>query len=359
MRKRIGLCIAIILLLTSMSACSRGSDKAADVGRPEDADKIRVTTTIFPVYDWVRNVAGDNEKVEISILIDSGVDLHSYQPSVEDMRKIAECDLFIYVGGESDKWVADALEGSANKDAVVLNLMDAFGDRAKEEQMVEGMQAEEHDHDDEHDHDHDDEGSEEHDHDHDDEGSEEHDHEHGSREYDEHIWLSLRNAATLVDVISEGLSGVDSDSSEIYKANASSYKEKLSKLDKEYANAIEESKVRVLLFGDRFPFRYLTDDYGLEYYACFAGCSAETEASFETIAFLSGKLDELGLKNIITIEGTDHSIAESIIRNSEAKDQRILTLDSMQAITAADIDAGASYLSIMEANLDVIKEALS
>ncbi len=340
MKKILAIMVSVFMVLTCMTACG-AEDQTAD----SDADSIKVITTIFPVYDWTRNIAGDTDTaMDISMLIDSGVDLHSYQPSAEDMLRIAECDVFIYVGGESDEWVEDALEDAVNKDMVVVNLMESLGDRAKEEELVEGMEADEHEH----------EEGEEHEH----EEGEEHEHEEEGPEYDEHIWLSVQNAGTLSDVIADALSKADEANAETYQSNAASYKEKLDELDGKYSKAVEEGGTHTLLFGDRFPFRYMTDDYGLDYYAAFIGCSAETEASFETIAFLAEKVDELGLKNIMTIEGTDHSIAESIKENTASKDQTILTLDSMQSTTAEDVEAGANYLSIMESNLEVLKQAL-
>lgn len=345
MKKILAILVSVFMVLACMTACG-AEEQPADTGD----DSIKVITTIFPVYDWTRNIAGEADPaMDISMLIDSGVDLHSYQPTAEDMLNIAECDVFIYVGGESDEWVEDALEEAVNENMVTVNLMEALGDKAKEEELVEGMQEDEH----EHGHEAAEEG-EEHEH----EEGEEHEHEEGAPEYDEHIWLSLQNAGVLADVIADALSQADAANAETYRANASAYKEKLDALDGEYAKAVEEGTTKTLLFGDRFPFRYMTDDYGLDYYAAFIGCSAETEASFETIAFLSGKVDELGLRSIMTIEGTDHSIAESIKENTASKDQEILTLDSMQSTTAEDVEEGADYLSVMESNLAVLKQAL-
>ena len=337
MKKIIAIILTALLAFACMTACG-GVSEEKDTS--SDTDHIKVVTTIFPVYDWTRNIAGENnDSVDISMLIDSGVDLHSYQPSAKDMLNIAECDVFVYVGGESDEWVEDALEEAVNKDMVVVNLMEALGDKAKEEEIVEGMEADEHEYEE-------------------DGEKEGHEGEEEGPEYDEHIWLSLRNASFLADVISDALSQADPTGEAEYKANSAAYKEKLDALDDEYSKAAEAGNTHTLLFGDRFPFRYMTDDYGLDYYAAFVGCSAETEASFETIAFLSGKVDELGLRNIMTIEGTDHSIAESIINNTHTKDQTILTLDSMQSTTAEDVAAGENYLSVMEDNLKVLREAL-
>jgi zinc transport system substrate-binding protein len=265
--------------------------------------------------------------------------------------KISDCDMFIYVGGESDIWVDDALKEATNKDMVVINLMDVLEDSVKEEEMVEGMQ------DGEHNHDH--EEGEEHEHEHEEaEEGEEHEHEEGEEEYDEHVWLSIRNAVAIVESIEEGLEKIDSENAETYKANADVYVEKLNELDGKYTEAVENAEKDTILFGDRFPFRYMVDDYGLNYYAAFSGCSAETEASFKTITFLAGKVDELGLKAVLTIENSDQTIAKTIIENTETKDQEILTLDSMQSTTSKDVENGVTYLSIMESNLEVLKEAL-
>lgn len=303
-------------------------------GLAEEAGKIRVVTTIFPIYDWVREIAGDTGNTEITLLLDSGVDLHSFQPSAQDILKVASCDLFIYVGGESDEWVEDALAEAVNPDMVVISLVEALGENAKAEEIVEGMQAEEEE----------EEGEE---------GEEE------EEEIDEHVWLSLRNAQVFTSAIADALAQKDPANADSYRANAEAYGAKLAALDAAYAGAVDSAAHKTLLFGDRFPFRYLTDDYGLTYYAAFVGCSAETEASFETVIFLAKKTDELQLPAVLTIEGKDHRIAETIIGNTASKDLKVLTLNSMQGTTANDIAQGATYLKIMEDNLAVLKEALN
>ena len=303
-------------------------------GLAEEAGKIRVVTTIFPIYDWVREIAGDTGNTEITLLLDSGVDLHSFQPSAQDILKVATCDLFIYVGGESDEWAKDALAEAVNPDMVVISLVEALGENAKAEEIVEGMQAEEEE----------EEGEE---------GEEE------EEEIDEHVWLSLRNAQVFTSAIADVLAQKDPANADSYRANAEAYGAKLAALDAAYAGAVDSAAHKTLLFGDRFPFRYLTDDYGLAYYAAFAGCSAETEASFETVIFLAKKTDELQLPAVLTIEGKDHRIAETIIGSTADKNRKLLTLNSMQGTTANDIEQGATYLKIMEDNLAVLKEALN
>ena len=311
--------------------------------------KTKIVTTIFPEYDWVKQIVGNKTKdAEITLLIGNGVDLHSYQPSIQDIAKISTADIFIYVGGESDEWVDGVLKSARNKNMKVINLMEVLGDRVKEEEVVEGMQEE-----DEHEHHHD-EDEDEHEH--------EHHHHHSSDEeeleYDEHVWLSVRNAKILCAEICNALCAKDSKNAATYKANCASYSAKLDKLDSDFAAAVKNGKTKTLLFGDRFPFRYLVDDYGLKYYAAFVGCSAETEASFETIVFLAKKVDELGLKNVCQIESGNGKIARTIIESSKNKNAKILTLDSMQSVTQNDIKKGATYLGIMQKNLEVLKEAL-
>lgn len=340
MKKYFSIALVAIMALLCLSAC--GNNAASNSSEPStnntaQTDKLQIVTTIFPEYDWVKQILGENaDNAEITMLLDNGVDLHSYQPTAEDIMKISTCDLFIYVGGESDSWVEDALQEATNREMKVINLLDVLGDAVKEEEVVEGMEAE-------HGHEH----------------GEDEDHKHEEEpEYDEHVWLSLKNAQVLCDAIADTLAEIDPDNGSSYKANENAYNEKLAALDAEYQATVDAAAQKTLLFGDRFPFRYMADDYNLSYYAAFVGCSAETEASFETITFLSNKVDELGLNCVLTIEKSDQKIASTIIQNTQSKDQQILAMDSMQSTTSEDVSDGASYLSIMESNLDVLKEAL-
>ena len=332
--------IALLLVLLMTAGMLAGCGKQNDDDTTDTTDKLSIVTTIFPEYDWVRQILGDKaDNADVTMLLDNGVDLHSYQPTADDIVKISDCDLFIYVGGESDGWVEDALKNATNKDMKVVNLLEVLGDKVKNEEVVEGMQEEEHEHED----------GEEH------EEGEEHEHE---EEADEHVWLSLKNAEVLVGTISNALQEVDPGNKDAYAANADAYVKKLSALDAEYQTAVDNAARKTVLFGDRFPFRYLVDDYGLNYYAAFVGCSAETEASFETISFLAKKVDELKLPCVLTIEGKNHKIAETIVKNTAPKSQKILTMDSMQSTTSKDVASGTTYLSVMEKNLAVLKEAL-
>ena len=320
MRKSIAVLTIVLMLAGLLTACSGG---------PEKSGKKQIVATVFPEYDWVMNVLGDKAgDYDVTMLLDNGVDLHSFQATAADIMKISSCDMLIYVGGESDEWIEDAVKEAVNKDMVVINLLETLGDAVKEEEIAEGMEGEDNDH------------------------------EEGEVEYDEHVWLSLRNAEVIVNAIADAFAGIDSENASVYSSNAAVYNEKLKALDAGYKAAVDGASVKTVLFGDRFPFRYLTDDYGLSYYAAFAGCEAETEASFETVVFLANKLDELGLKAVLTIETSDQKLAKTIKENSKSADQEILTLDSMQSTTSKDIKAGATYLSIMEKNLEVLKKAL-
>lgn len=334
MKKITGLLLAFLMLCGFLAACGGQANTHKNGG----ADSLKIVTTIFPEYDWVREILGEKaENADSTLLLDNGVDLHNYQPSAEDMIRISTCDLFVYVGGESDKWVEDALRDASNKDMIVICLLDVLGEAAKEEEIKEGMESSDHEHSHEDDH------------------EDDHDHE---AELDEHVWLSMRNAAVFVKEICDALGVLDEENAEVYSANAAAYIRKLMDLDSEYQTRINAAKTKTVLFADRFPFRYLVDDYGLDYFAAFAGCSAETEASFETIAFLAGKVDALGLSAVMTLEGTNHRLAQTVISASQSGAAKILSMDSMQSVTSADIKNGVTYLSIMKNNLSVLAEAL-
>lgn len=300
---------------------------------PVDDGKLKIVTTIFPEYDWVKQIAGDSNNLDITFLMKNGGDLHSYSPSAEDILKISSCDMLVYVGGESDKWIEEILENSVNSNIKTINLMNVLGEKAKEEELVEGMEDDDHD-------DHD-------------------DHDDAELEYDEHVWLSLDNAGLFVKSITENLCAIDSENAGTYKANCERYLSQLDALDDEYEEVIENSKYKTLIFADRFPFRYLTDDYDLSYYAAFKGCSAETEASFETITFLANKADELNLPRILTIDGSDGKIAKTVAATSKNKDRMIYSLDSLQSVTDNEVQSGKTYIKAMESNLEILKKALN
>lgn len=328
MKKIIAVLLSIVLAGTLFAACGKADTDVQNTS----TNKLSVVTTIFPIYDWVNQVLGEQApNAEVTMLLDNGIDLHNYQPTADDIVKISNCDIFIYVGGESDEWAEDALANATNQKMVAINLMTFLGDNAKEEEVIEGMEAEEEE---------------------EPEGEEE-------VEYDEHVWLSLKNAQLFVKEIAAKLATVDSAHQAAYLDNAAAYNEQLSALDKQYQAAVDNAAVKTLVFGDRFPFRYMVDDYGLQYYAAFVGCSAETEASFETISFLAKKVDELGLNYVLTIEGTDHRIAQTVIENTTSKAQQILSLNSLQSVTAQGVQDGEGYLGVMQSNLEVLTQVLN
>ena len=315
MKRMIALVLSLLLLIILLPGCGHST-------QPDG--KLSIVCTIFPQYDWVREILGDKaDGFDLALLLQSKADLHNYQPSVDDIVKVSACDLFIYVGGESDVWSEDVLAQATNPDMVVVNLLEVLGDAAKAEEVKPGMEAEEEE----------------------------------EEAFDEHVWLSLKNAELFCASIADELARLDPDNADTYQANCAAYTAKLSALDLEYQAVAEAAPVKVLLFGDRFPFRYLVDDYGLDYHAAFAGCSAETEASFDTIKFLADKVNELGLRNIMVTESADQSIARTVIETANG-DQEIYVMDAMQSVTAADIQNGAAYLSIMESNLAVLEQAL-
>ena len=333
MSKKIFLAGAVICaaLLLNIS-CNKSTDESK---KDSKTTELTIVSTIFPEYDWMVNLTA-GAPVKNELLISNGVDLHSYQASVQDIIKIAESDMFIYVGGESDFWVDDVLENHKNVKGV--KLLELIKDDVKEEEVVEGMQAEEEE----------------------DEDAEEHHHEdeEDEVEYDEHVWLSVRLANKLCAALTEKLVELDPANESIYRANYAKYSAELTSLDKEYESVINEGNRKTVLFADRFPFRYMTDDYGLNYYAAFVGCSAETAASFETMAFLTQKVDELKLPVILVLEKSDCKIADTVIENTNAKDQKVMEMDSIQSVTVADMSAGKTYLSSMKKNLETLKEAL-
>ncbi len=319
--KLISLLFALLLVVTTFSGCASTFNF--------NSGKLSVVTTIFPEYDWVSQIIGDSDNINVTLLIKNGVDLHSYQPSAEDIARISTCDMFVYVGGESDDWADDVLKEAVNKNMIVINLLDVLGESAKEEEEVEGMQEEWESHS-----------------------------ENDETEFDEHVWLSLKNAELITDTIAQKICDLDEKNKDIYIENTEEYLEKLSNLDERYQNTVQNSKRGTLLFADRFPFRYLVDDYNLSYYAAFKGCSAETEASFDTITFLSNKINKLCLDYVLKLENSDDRIAKIIIDTSKKKNVQIITIDSLQSVKTDDINNGTSYLSIMESNLEVLRKAL-
>ena len=333
---------SLLVAATVAASCMAFAAEPAVVEAAAGKPRVKIVATTFPIYDWTREVLGEKlAETDLVLLQQSGVDLHSYSPSAADLRQISTCDLFVFVGEESDEWTEHALAQGGKDGRRVLSLVKALGSAAKEEKVVEGMEHEHH-------HDH----AKKHDHD------EDHDHDHDEHEIDEHVWLSLRHAATLVKAIADELAAIAPANAATYRANADAYCKRLAALDRDYAAAVKSAKRKTILVADRFPFRYLADDYGLTYYAAFSGCSAESEASFKTVAFLAKKVDELGLPAILVIEGVKHKIAETVRRTTKSKDQRILTLDSLQS-TGGEAAMTTRYADMMARNLEALKAALN
>lgn len=322
--KRVIIYVSVLLcVVLCLSGCGSTEQES-------DSKKTRIVCTVFPEYDWMRELTAGVENTELTLISKNGTDIHSYQATANDLVKIASCDLLVYVGGTSDIWIQDALSAYDNSGRTAVSLLDMLGDNVKNEELKEGME-EESDHD---------------------EG--EHEHE----EKDEHVWLSIKNAEIICKKLTEKLCEIDSENAEAYTKNCEAYIDSLERLDGEYEAAVSAGRTGAVLFAGRFPFRYLIDDYGLDYYAAFPGCSSETEASFSTVIFLAEKCDALGLKYIVTTDGMEDKIAEAIIQNTDAKPQ-VIAMDPMQSVTADELKNGKTYISVMNQNLDVLKKALS
>ena len=346
MKKIAAFAMLVLAAALTFTACSAEKSEKTPAQK-----KVSIVATIYPQYDWLKNVLGNHlDAVNLKLLIKNGTDLHSYKPSAQDIAAIASADMVVYVGGESDEWIEKALSATPKAGRVQVNLMEALGDRVKEEEVVEGMEHEHH-------HEHAEEAEE---HEHHEHAETHEDHEHAEEaENDEHIWLSLKNAEILVMNLADAISKVDTANATEYHMNAALYIAKISALDAQYRAATDSATLKTILFGDRFPFRYLVDDYGIKYFAAFVGCSAESEASFETVAFLAGKMDSLALPAIFTIDGSNGKIARAILEASKkSKDTPVLSLNSMQSVTDAQMQSGIDYLSIMQSNLEVLKKAI-
>ena len=322
MMRKIAFNLSLILLLgalcLSLPSCSQSTVYSEGNGN------INVLCTTFAPFDFTREVGGN--RVTVSILQDSGADLHNYTPTAATLEAISQADVFIYVGGTSDEgWVHDALAAAGNDDLVTLRLMDYVSPQYAhlESDWSEHTESE-------HDHDHD-------------------GHDHGA---DEHIWTSVKNAALMVDAIKDTLCSVDPDGITAYSVNAEVYKHKLSGLDAQLTSLAEE--IPMMLFADRFPFVYLLHDYHIPYKAAFSGCSTETNSGFEVQVDLIKTVRSLSLPYIFVIEGGDKHLSEAIAHETGC---RVYTLNSMQSVNRSDIESGATYLAIMQQNVNTLKEA--
>ncbi len=346
MRKSVHLSIVLLLTLSlalSLAGCSLFARTPA-AGIPED--KISIVATIFPQYDFARAIVGD--KADLAMLVSPGAEIHSYDPSPADIIKIKDSDVFIYVGGESEVWVDTILSSMDTSGMKLVRLMDSI--TPVEEEIVEGMQEDEHEHGSEGKEEHEGEGHED-----EEKHEDEKDHEEDP-EYDEHIWTSPKNAVLMINAIAEAICGADPDNAAAYRQNAAVYVEDIEKLDKEIREIVDAAGKKLVVFGDRFPFRYFTDEFGLEYRAAFNGCSTESEASAATIAHLIKTVKENGLSHVFYIELSNQNIARSI---SEQTGAETLLLHSCQTVSRDEFEAGATYLSIMEQNAQNLRKGLN
>ncbi len=312
------LILAGMMILPCLGGCA---------GKDGNGDNLMILCTVFAEYDWMRQVVGDVPGVEVSLLIEGGTDLHSYQATAADILKISQSDLIVTLGSTSDEWVHEALKNADRKIEIIeLSKIEGIRFCTVSEEALLG----------EHEHDLD---------------------QHGP--FDEHIWLSLRNAGTACRFFAERLCAMDEEHSDTYRKNAETYVEKLNAMDAEFSAFAESIPVKRILVADRFPFVYLAEDYGIGYSAAFEGCSAETETSFDTVIRLASRIEEWGLHYILISETSDGKLASSVKRTTKHGDQEILTMNSMQAVTASQISDGITYEEMMRENLSVLRQALS
>lgn len=309
------LILSIIFISLSMTACSTGGKDTEDNG------KLNIVATIFPQYDFVRQIGGD--KVNLSMLLPPGSEAHTFDPTVQDIQKIIDADIFIYVGGVSDSWIDDILDAVSTEKTEVISLMDITG--AVEEEIIEGMDNEEEN----------------------DDGDE--------VEYDEHVWTSPKNAIKICNYICEKMCLKDTENSTYFKENLDKYVESLNQLDANIRQITENASNKTLIFGDRFPFRYFTDEYGLDYYAAFPGCASDTEPSISTIAFLINKVKEEKIPVVFYIEFSNQSVADTICEGTGAKK---LLFHSCHNVSPDDFNSGITYLDLMTRNVENLREAL-
>lgn len=329
--------LEVMLLLLCMAVLFIGC--ADKVGDSSLNNKTTIVCTSFPLYDWTSQLVKGTD-AEVILLLDNGMDMHSFQPSAEDLIRIADCDLLIHVGGESDAWLMEALEAQPNEKRIVVNLMEKMEPYLLEETYSEGMEVC-HVHDNGEEHTEDCMESAAHD---------------GT--YDEHLWLSLCFAYSCCEEIKTALCQILPEQTSLITENAETYCQELLELDEKFTTMAESVPQKLIVVGDRFPFLYLMEDYGIEYYAAFPGCSTESEADFETVIFLAEKLDEHDVSTIFITESGTTDLANAMIANTEDKDQNIAVLYSMQAVFQSDIENGASYLGYMEENLEALRLAM-
>lgn len=324
-------CAALALILL-ICACA---PLAACQKQGEDG-KIHIVCTIFPQYDWMRNIIGETDGVELTLLISNGNDMHSYEPSAADIMKIADCDMIVYLGEGIDGWVSEAIERSGREDVKKVALAECEG------VTLRNISSASHTHDHDHDHEHDD-----------------HDgHDHGA--LDEHLWLSLNNATTLTEALCDAICELDPENAQSYRDNAARYISELTDLHFDFDTAVAKSDEsgRFMLFCDRFPFVYLMEELGIDYSAAFEGCSADVDADFGTVLRLIEEAEAHGVDYLAVTESSDGELARTVANAIKDRQVGLLTFDSMQAVSKKEIEGGYSYLSIMRENLRVLSVAL-
>lgn len=288
-------------------------------------EKLSIVATIFPAYDFAREVTGG--LCDISMLLPPGSESHSYEPTPQDIIAIQNADLFVYVGGEGDHWVEEILDSMEDNAPQTLTLMECV--EIVEEELVEGMEEE----------------------------AEEHAAEaEGEVEYDEHVWTSPKNAIKIVEKLASILSELDVKHGTEYRMNAEGCITKLGELDAAFQAVVDQAARKTIIFGDRFPLRYFADAYGLSYYAAFPGCSTETEPSVKTITFLMDKVVSEAIPVVFYIEFSNHKAADAIAEETGAK---TLLFHSCHNVSPQDMENGATYLTLMTQNVQALKEALN
>lgn len=332
--------LALLLLAVIIAITASGCAQVAN------SECISIVCTLFPQYDWIRSIVGDSDRISVTLLIQNGTDPHSYQPTAADVLTISNCDMIVYVDGDSDLWVKEALERSKNTDTVKVGLSKIEGmtlHPISSHSHTHGEDGEHSDHSDHSDHN-----------DHDEHSA------HGHGVFDEHLWLSLRNAQTAVSHLTDAICALDRESEAAYRANAEKYLEGLAALDAEYRAAVDSAaeEDRFLLFADRFPFVYLLSDYGVEYSAAFEGCTTDVDAGFDTVLGLIKEAEEHAVRYIAVTETSDMALASTVASSASEKEIEILVMNSLQSVTRAQIASGLSYLSVMEENLVALRTAL-
>lgn len=337
-KKIFGLILAGAVLITGCTAKTEKKDKGGNT-----KGKLKIVTTIFPEYDITRAIAKD--KVDLELMIKPGVDVHSFTPTPQDIKTVQNSDIFVYGGTEHDKWVENLTKSIDMKNKKVVKLVD--GIQQLEEESVDGMK---------HEHHHDDEKEDEHNHDHKHEKEDEHNHKGEEKELDPHYWTSPKNAIQMVKTITNALVEKDPDNAEFYKENAENYIKQLEGVDKELHDVVDNAKIKKVVIADRFPFRYLFKDLGLEYRALFSGCSVESTASAGQIKKMVDYVKENKIPVVYHIEMGKGELAETVAKNSGAK---VKLLHSIHTVTKEDFDKGITYIDLMKQNVEALKEGLN